>query len=380
MPKKRKKFPKLPNGYGSIKYLGAGRRNPYAVHPPTESFTLDGVPVTPKAICYVDDWYKGFTVLTWYKNGDYYPGKESELTSESDSLQNQVLDILSQYNQNSLASKSLKTFKEVFMDYYRNKFKHEYDSKEKKISMEFSMRAAYKNASSIHERVFSKLTQVDLQEVLDNCELKYSSLELILTLFRQMYVFAEANNLSDKNYAKFISIDKDDDDEHGVPFNDVEMKKLWDNKENEIVGMILIMCYSGYRVVAYKTLKVDIKKKYFQGGVKNNYSKERIVPIHSGIYDLVKRRLRRDSSLLNNSTTSFRLSMYEALDALGIPKHTPHDCRHTFSQLCESYKVSENDRKRMLGHSFGNDITNKVYGHRTLEELREEIEKIKICY
>ena len=38
--------------------------------------------------------------------------------------------------------------------------------------------------------------------------------------------------------------------------------------------------------------------------------------------------------------------------------------------------MTENDRKRMLGHSFGGDITNKVYGHRTLEELRAEIEKI----
>ena len=72
--------------------------------------------------------------------------------------------------------------------------------------------------------------------------------------------------------------------------------------------------------------------------------------------------------------------MYEALNALGIEKHTPHDCRHTFSKLCEDNKVSENDRKRMLGHSFGKDITNKVYGHRSLEDLREEIEKIKICY
>ena len=57
--------------------------------------------------------------------------------------------------------------------------------------------------------------------------------------------------------------------------------------------------------------------------------------------------------------------------------HTPHSCRHTFSRLCESYGVSEADRKRMLGHSFGNDITNGVYGHRSVEELRAEIEKIK---
>jgi hypothetical protein len=38
--------------------------------------------------------------------------------------------------------------------------------------------------------------------------------------------------------------------------------------------------------------------------------------------------------------------------------------------------VSEADRKRMMGHSFGSDVTNGVYGHRTLEDLREELEKI----
>ena len=70
--------------------------------------------------------------------------------------------------------------------------------------------------------------------------------------------------------------------------------------------------------------------------------------------------------------------MYDALGRAGVEKHTPHDCRHTFSRLCEKYGVNENDRKRMMGHSFTGDITNSVYGHRDLEDLREEIEKIKI--
>ena len=61
---RRKKHPKLPNGYGSIKRLsGKNRTNPYGVYPPTEKFDEDGNPVAQKAICYVDDWYKGFTVL-----------------------------------------------------------------------------------------------------------------------------------------------------------------------------------------------------------------------------------------------------------------------------------------------------------------------------
>ena len=73
---KRKKYPKLPNGYGSIKRLsGKNRTNPYGVYPPTKEFDLNGIPVAQKAICYVDDWYKGFTVLTWYRNGEYYEGR-----------------------------------------------------------------------------------------------------------------------------------------------------------------------------------------------------------------------------------------------------------------------------------------------------------------
>ena len=88
MPK-RKKYPKLPNGYGSIKYLGKGRRNAYAVHPPTKEFALNGSPVTPKALCYVDSWIKGFSVLTAYRAGTYYQGMELELnlTDDTDNLE-----------------------------------------------------------------------------------------------------------------------------------------------------------------------------------------------------------------------------------------------------------------------------------------------------
>ncbi|MBP3205264.1 MAG: hypothetical protein J6M66_07565 [Lachnospiraceae bacterium] len=78
-----------------------------------------------------------------------------------------------------------------------------------------------------------------------------------------------------------------------------------------------------------------------------------------------------------NSISQFRRDMKSTLRQLGIKEKSPHSCRHTFSRLCESYGVREADRKRMLGHSFGNDITNGVCGHRTLEKLRSEIEKIK---
>ena len=35
----------------------------------------------------------------------------------------------------------------------------------------------------------------------------------------------------------------------------------------------------------------------------------------------------------------------------------------------------------MIGHAFGNDVTNRVYGHRDLRDLKIEIEKIdKECF
>lgn len=88
-------------------------------------------------------------------------------------------------------------------------------------------------------------------------------------------------------------------------------------------------------------------------------------------------RMKTHGVLLPDKIDIFRDKMYTQLTTLGIEKHTPHDCRHTFSKLFEKYKVMENDRKRMLGHKIG-DVTNDTYGHRTLEDLRNEIEKIEM--
>ena len=163
-----------------------------------------------------------------------------------------------------------------------------------------------------------------------------------------------------------------------MPFSDFDLQILWENANDPVVEMILIMCYSGFRITAYESLEVNLKQKYFQGGVKTRASKNRIVPIHSAIYPIVKQRIEREGSILSISADEFRQEMYKTLEVLKIEKHTPHDCRHTFSKLCEDFEVKENDRKRMLGHAF-TDVTNKVYGHRDLEGLRAEIEKIKVC-
>lgn len=377
---RKKKYPKLPNGYGSIKKLSGKRRNPYGVYPPATELIAPGQYAPVKAICYVDDYMKGFAVLTAWHAGTYYPGFERTLNDfgETRTVNSAMNNILTDYLQAARIENNREkgpTFAEVFEKFYKDKYE---DSKKtySKASMG-STRAAFKNCSELHNKPFTDLKYNDLQNVVDNCPRKHSSLELIVSLFHQMYAYAEKYELCEKDYSVHVRIKKADDDEHGVPFSEEELKILWDNQKDPIVEFILIMCYSGYRITAYETIEVNLKEKYFRGGIKTSAGKDRIVPIHSGIYDMVKRRIKKTGILMDVKSQPFRNQMYDTLERIGIQKHTPHDTRHTFSMLCEKYQVNENDRKRMLGHAF-QDITNRVYGHRTVEELRSEIEKIKI--
>lgn len=379
--KKRKKYPKLPNGYGSITYLGDNRRNPYAVYPPaTEYYASTGQMKHPKALCYVRDWNIGFAVLTAYKAGTYIEGMEKELNEMSldeTNVSDLAQKLLADYNLVMRAEKQTEndcpTFAEVYEKYYDWKFN---GKKKYSRSAMSSAKVAFNNCSVLHERKMNEIVCSELQEILDSSTLKYSSLELIVSLLKQMFRYALAEKIIESNPTELLKINIEDDDEHGVPFTDADLKILWKHKNDETVEGILLMCYCGYRIGELYVVNVDMKRKCFEGGLKTRTSRERIVPIHSSILPIVNRRIKEYGSLMDVKDGTFRKRMYQKLEELGIEKHTPHDCRHTFSRLCEQYEVKENDRKRLLGHKF-DDITNSVYGHRELEELRTEIEKLR---
>lgn len=381
---KRKKYPRLPNAYGSIRYLGKNRTNPYAVHPPAEDTDDKGNYLRPKALCYVDDWYVGFAVLNAYHAGTYQPGDELRF-KEYRSVSDTDLDLfckrlLTDFSAHAFVEtetkKDEKTFAEVYEEFYEWKYVH--GSKQLSSQSKGGTRSAYKYCAFLHDKIYKNLRHADFQKAIDDCPRRSATKENIASLLKQMGDYAELYDITEKSYATKLSLPPADN-EHGVPFSDDELQILWQHKDDPIVEFILIMCLSGFRIAAYRNIEINLEEQYFRGGVKTTSSKERTVPIHSSIQRLVHHHLELYSRLLPVTPGTFRIKMYAKLEDLGIEKHTPHDCRHTFSRLCEKYGVNENDRKRMLGHSFGGDITNAVYGHRTLDDLRTEIEKIQIC-
>ena len=66
---------RLPSGFGSVRYLGKGRCNPYAVHPPESSAkTPQSKNRRPPALCYVHSRETGIKILMIYHAGLYAPG------------------------------------------------------------------------------------------------------------------------------------------------------------------------------------------------------------------------------------------------------------------------------------------------------------------
>ena len=369
MPKK-KKYPRLRNGFGSIRNLGKGRTNPYAAFPPSTKRDDLGRPVYEKAIAYCDTWEKAFSTLLLYHNGKFRRGGDTTnllYDVEHSDLSPVVNRILSVLDRKQLDGE---TFSEVYEKFMKWKF---VDKKPLSKSAERSYKTAFKNCKALHNRTFASLKTVDLQKVVDDCPLKHASKELIVNLFKQMYKFADIYELVEKDYSAHVVVNVADEDEHGIPFSHEEIDVLWKHKSDYVCANLLILIYSGFRISEYEQAEINLKENYFYGGLKTKAGKNRYVPIHPDIKQLIKNNLER----LRESQNSFRLKMYERLSELGIAPHTPHDCRHTFAMLCDEYGIKETDKKMMLGHSF-KDVTNKVYGHRTLEYLSEQIRLIKI--
>lgn len=344
----RKKYKKLPNGYGSIKKLTGHRRKPYAAYPPVKQYYPNGNPKLESAIGYFEDWYTAFDALREYHHSPYDTEK-------------------SQY-----------TFADVYHDFYRAKFMNphvQFSKQSEKI-----YRWAFNHCPGLHAKKMTEIRKNEMQEILDNCQLGFSSVRSIKNLFSQMFKYALENGIVEKDYSIFIKINIPDDNEKGEPFTKEELSMLWSHCQDKSVQIILILIYSGMRIGELEVVEINLAGGYFKGGIKTKAGKERIVPIHESILPFVQ-----EFDQKNFHAGTFRdKKFYKLIQSVGMPaltngkKHTPHDCRHTFSWLCDVFGVDDMSKHMMMGHSLGRDVEKSVYGHRTFEQLKTEINKIQI--
>lgn len=225
----------------------------------------------------------------------------------------------------------------------------------------------------------------------------------IKSLFNLMLDYALEYELVDKNYARTFEISKDvlvesEETKNGhIPFTTDELDLLWNNIDKfKYVDVVLFQCYSGWRPQELGLLRIEdvnLNDGYIIGGMKTDAGRDRIVPIHPKVRDIVQNRYNEaisiNSPYLINCTDShthkgnikFTYSKYysrfeKIVKALKLnPEHRPHDGRKTFVTLCKKAELDEYAIKYMVGHEIY-DITEKVYTQREISWFKEEIEKI----
>jgi integrase len=64
----------------------------------------------------------------------------------------------------------------------------------------------------------------------------------------------------------------------------------------------------------------------------------------------------------------------KTMQTLGM-SHTPHDTRHTFVTLLSNADANKVSIQRLVGHA-SQGVTDRVYTHKDMEQLRKAIELI----
>lgn len=286
-------------------------------------------------------------------------------------------------------------------------YKEWYDYYINEVNGEKSMRshsAAFQYAESLYNAKISSIRSRDLRLCIENArkgkkEASVNTKRDLKVTFNLMFDYAVENELTDKNYARLLTMPRSVSKNIGkvekehIPFTDEERAILWKNITLDYVNAILVQMLTGFRPGELITLKlenVDLDNWSIVGGMKTEAGTNRLVPIHPAIRSITRKQyeLAKETGL---STLFFDLEKKKSMDIhkyrrifakvmeeLNItPEHRSHDPRKDFVTEAKKYGMDEYAIKRIVGHKI-DDITEKVYTQRGLDWLHSEIAKIKV--
>ena len=216
--------------------------------------------------------------------------------------------------------------------------------------------------------------------------LSYSSLKKVRSLISLLSQYASKIEFTNKNYAPLLSIGKNRQVRPHKPFSRQKINRLWKNIDVDNVDTVLILLYTGMRVgemLALQKSDVNIRQHYIRITKSKTAAGIRVIPIHSRIMPLVVCRMDSPGTALitDASGRPYDYSRYciawrAVMLIINAAGHTTHDCRHTVATLLDNAGANETAKRRILGHA-GGDVTERVYTHKNIRQLRKCIELLK---
>lgn len=353
MGRKKRRTRKL-NGAGSITKLNGNRSKPWIVRGPAE-IQIDGTVRRP-IIGYYATSEDAEIALSMYKVKPYNIDEKNT------------------------------TFGELYKLYVFNKEKELVKATLDKYKKEYD-----NHLSKLENRPIRELKYSSLQPILDKVPKNTSS--TLKIIINGIYSLALKNDIVDKDISSLLEISKFTTRkvDRNI-YNIEEIKKfrnLSDTTENkhlkDIADMLLIMLYSGMRSGEVRLLEIEnifLKENYVIGGIKTEAGKNRIIPIHPKIHNIIKFHLNSEKKFLfetrgkEYSEANFKKHFKNIKQILGIEyNYNRHSTRHTFVTKLKQLGISEGKLKKIIGHK-SKDITDGVYTHYTKDDLLEEVKKL----
>ena len=335
---------KNPNGYGCIKHLSGSRRNPF-IFVITENHHQKVMGYFPTKIEAL-----AFQVAFKYKHHLHHP--------------------------------SGITFAELYTE-WKPKHAEYYGVSASTIH---GYESAYKHCLPLYNLLVSSIKYFQVQAVIDDMQgLSYSSKKKVRSLLSLLFCYARKMEYTSQDFSGLIHIGRNTPINPHHLISKQKVNKLWAMLPAEGVDIILILLYTGMRNGELRALKksdINKRQKYISIKKSKTISGVRTIPIHSKIWPLIEKRLATSGDCListpeGNPYSYSRLNRLfrRIMKSIHGERYKLHDTRHTCATWLDNAEVNENARKMILGHSR-NGVTNAVYTHKTLHQLRKAIEKI----
>jgi integrase len=334
-----------PNGYGSVVHLKGNRRRPFVVRKTKEWNKDTGYPV--------------------YEIIGYYPTREAGMIA------------LAQYNNDPWDVDREKTTMEGLFQLWCEKKLPKLGT-----ASQGSLKSAYTHCKQLHKTKYKAIRAFNMQECVDGCGKGYSTQGQIKNLFGHLDRFALELDIINRCYSDLVT-SASIPETSKIPFSDDEVSRLWRISSDEWVDSVLFFLYTGFRISEFLDLRidsVDLEAGIIRGGTKTKAGKDRAVPIHSKLREIVLKRISECGEYLfsydgNKCTMKQYYGIWRRImKKLGM-NHTPHECRHTFRSRLDSAGANKRCIDLIMGHK-SKDVGERVYTHKTVQELKDTIELI----
>ena len=338
----------MPNGYGSVTRISGHRKRPWAAR---ISVTDANGSVHRRYVGYAKTREEALMLLTDYRRQPWQVDRET-LT---------------------------------FADLYQ----HWLQEKGPGLSKPTLAKAktSYGWCSDLYGVRYMDLRSGAMQRVVDDCPRGYQTKAGIVTLHGHLDRYAYEIDVISKMYSQVITVrDLDVPDSDRQPFTLGERKKLWERRVDPRVQVVLTYIYTGRRLMELLTMRpedIDLETWTMKGGEKTKSGKNRVVPIWTGIRPFVTRILQEDPGeyFIHRPDgrrwigPRFHEDFWNPLmEELGMV-HTPHEARHTFETMLDNSGVDQKCKDLLMGHK-SKDVGTRVYTHKTLNQLREAVERL----